>query len=139
MNRSVGGEGETVRYIEGDRIELKEMVTPDLKKELVAFANSEGGDIYIGVDKSGAVVGVEDVDEQGERIGNMVREAIQPDLTLFVRYEVREEAGRQLIVVHVRPARNNRTTSAVKGSDPVAFTCAKAVRRCLLRKMRFEK
>ena len=34
---------------ESETIELKEMVVDDIKKEIVAFANCEGGKLYIGV------------------------------------------------------------------------------------------
>lgn len=34
---------------ESEIIELKEIYTTDLKKEIVSFANTNGGTIYIGV------------------------------------------------------------------------------------------
>jgi predicted HTH transcriptional regulator len=34
--------------IESNRIEFKEKLTPELEKEVVAFLNTEGGDIFIG-------------------------------------------------------------------------------------------
>ncbi len=40
--------GDVVRMYESETIELKEIYTPDLKKEVVAFANTNGGTIYIG-------------------------------------------------------------------------------------------
>jgi predicted HTH transcriptional regulator len=33
---------------ESNRIEFKEKLTPELEKEVVAFLNTEGGDIFIG-------------------------------------------------------------------------------------------
>ena len=50
---------------ETNRIEYKRELTKDLdiEKEVIAFLNyHEGGIIYIGIDKEGSVVGVEDVD-----------------------------------------------------------------------------
>jgi Putative DNA-binding domain len=41
--------GDIMSMYESETIELKEAYTPDLKKEVVAFANSNGGTIYIGV------------------------------------------------------------------------------------------
>jgi len=50
---------------ETNRIEYKRELSKDLdiEKEVIAFLNyHEGGIIYIGIDKEGSVVGVEDVD-----------------------------------------------------------------------------
>src|SRR5690554_6371574 len=50
---------------ETNRIEFKEKLTKeiDLEKEVIAFLNyNEGGFVYIGIDKTGTVVGVEDID-----------------------------------------------------------------------------
>lgn len=43
-------------------VELKEIYTSDLKKEIIAFANTNGGTIYIGVQDSGEIVGLDDGD-----------------------------------------------------------------------------
>ena len=48
--------------LETKHIEYKQKVTPELEKEVVAFLNSEGGAIYIGVDKEGHTVGVASAD-----------------------------------------------------------------------------
>lgn len=42
---------------ESEKIEFKSRVTGDLGEEICAFANAEGGTIFIGVDDSGEVVG----------------------------------------------------------------------------------
>ena len=50
---------------ETNRIEYKLELTSDLdiEKEVIAFLNyKEGGYIYIGVDKNGNTVGIDDVD-----------------------------------------------------------------------------
>ena len=50
---------------ESKHIEYKQKITPELEKEVVAFLNSnEGGVIYIGIDKVGKIVGVENPDEE---------------------------------------------------------------------------
>lgn len=51
---------------ETTRIEYKLHLTPelDIEKEVIAFLNyKEGGIIYIGIDKEGNIVGVDDVDD----------------------------------------------------------------------------
>ena len=45
-----------------ERTEFKSIVVTDIKKEIVAFANCDGGKIYIGIEDDGTVIGVEDSD-----------------------------------------------------------------------------
>ncbi len=48
---------------ETNRIENKEQLNEDFEQEVIAFLNyREGGTIYVGIRKSGQVVGIEDVD-----------------------------------------------------------------------------
>ncbi len=71
---------------ESERIEYKSQLVDDIYKEVIAFANTDGGVIYIGVDDQGNVTGIENVDETYTRLTNGIRDAIQPDVTMFVRY-----------------------------------------------------
>ena len=50
--------------------EFKELVesNEDLAKSIVCFANTDGGQITIGVSKTGEIVGVENIDEILRRI-----------------------------------------------------------------------
>ena len=50
------------RYEDID-LEFKEAYVSDTKKEIIAFANTEGGVLYIGIQKDGTVVGVDNVDD----------------------------------------------------------------------------
>ena len=43
-------------YIEDQNTELKVELTKDIKKEIVAFANTNNGTIYIGIDDGGNVI-----------------------------------------------------------------------------------
>jgi len=76
---------------ESERIEYKSQLQGDIYKEVIAFANTDGGVIYIGIDDQGDVVGIEDVDETYTRLTNGIRDAIEPDVTMFVRYVLRED------------------------------------------------
>lgn len=72
---------------ETNRIEFKERLTRDLdiEKEVIAFLNyHEGGILYIGIDKNGKAVGVEDIDGDMLRIKDRLRQNISPSpLGLF--------------------------------------------------------
>lgn len=86
-------------YKESFTVELKRELNADFKKEIIAFANSDGGDIYVGVDDGGKVIGVDNAEKVMEAIGNMIRDGIKPDLTAYTRIEVKKEKGGS--VVHV--------------------------------------
>ncbi len=76
--------------IENERVELKAQWTDEIYKEVIAFANTDGGTIYIGVNDDGQTVGLDDVDATYTRLTNGVRDAIVPDVTMFVRYALQE-------------------------------------------------
>ena len=78
-------------YFESENVEFKSQMLEDLYKEVIAFANTDGGTIYIGVDDSGNVVGIDNVDETYTRVTNGIRDAIQPDVTIFIRYTLQED------------------------------------------------
>lgn len=75
---------------ESERVEYKQQLMDDIYKEVIAFANTEGGIIYIGIDDQGNITGIDNIDETYTRLTNGVRDAIQPDVTMFVRYVLQE-------------------------------------------------
>ena len=83
---------------ESERIEYKSQMIDDIYKEVIAFANTDGGVIYIGIDDKGNLVGIDDVDETYTRLTNGIRDAIAPDVTMFVRYMLQENKVIQIEV-----------------------------------------
>ena len=75
---------------ETENIEFKTQFTEDIYKEIIAFANTDGGVIYIGIDDDGNAVGLKNVDETYTRITNGIRDAIAPDVTMFIKYTIQE-------------------------------------------------
>ena len=49
-------------FTESELVELKAEVVGDICKEVIAFANTKGGTIYIGVRDDGEVLGIENAD-----------------------------------------------------------------------------
>ena len=84
-------------YIESDKLELKVQYTPEIKKEIVAFLNSDGGTLMIGVDDNGTVIGVDNAKELIERISLMIHEAIKPDPSLLCSAEEILENGKSIV------------------------------------------
>lgn len=83
---------------ESERIEYKSQMIEDLYREVIAFANSDGGVIYIGIDDQGNLTGIDNVDETYTRITNGIRDAIAPDVTMFVRYIIQDNKVIQIEV-----------------------------------------
>ncbi|MBQ3537319.1 MAG: putative DNA binding domain-containing protein [Clostridia bacterium] len=75
---------------ETENIEFKSKLTDDIYKEVIAFANTDGGTVYIGIDNNGNAVGLEDVDETFLKITNGIRDAIAPDITMFVKFTLQD-------------------------------------------------
>lgn len=77
-------------FFESENIEFKLQMVDDIYKEVIAFANTDGGVIYVGIDDNGNVVGLDDVDDTYTRITNGIRDAIQPDVTMFIKYVLQD-------------------------------------------------
>jgi len=72
--------------VENALTELKREYTADIIKTVIAFANTSGGTLYIGIDNDGGAFGVADTDETMLKASNTVRDSIKPDVTMFVDY-----------------------------------------------------
>lgn len=107
-----------MKFEESSSVELKSEYIEDVKKEVVAFANSQGGTIYIGVTDYGGVCGVDNYDEISNRISSMVRDAIKPDLTRFVQYERLLIDGKTVVKVQVQEGSNKPYYIAKHGLKP---------------------
>ncbi|MDD3141124.1 MAG: putative DNA binding domain-containing protein, partial [Lachnospiraceae bacterium] len=73
---------------EDEKVEFKEIFVPDIYKEVIAFANTDGGVILVGVNDNGEKVGLDDIDDTYTRITNGIRDAILPDVTMFIKYSL---------------------------------------------------
>ena len=75
---------------ETENIEFKAQFAEDIYKEVIAFANTDGGVVYVGIDNDGNAVGLKNVDQEYTRITNGIRDAIMPDVTMFVRFSIQD-------------------------------------------------
>ncbi len=100
---------------ETENIEFKAQFTEEIYKEVIAFANTDGGTVYIGIDNDGNVVGLEDVDKEYTRITNGIRDAIMPDVTMFVRFTVQDN---KVVSITVNEGTNKPYYLKSKGLKP---------------------
>lgn len=105
-------------FRESETVELKEVVVDDIKKEIIAFANCDGGKLYIGVRDDGTVIGLDNADSVSLQISNMVRDAIKPDITMFLHYETIMENGKNVVVVDIQRGTDRPYYLAKKGMRP---------------------
>lgn len=73
-----------MQFKESSTLELKQIIVQDIKKEVIAFANTKGGIIYVGIADDGSIIGLEDPDQAILQASSMIHDAIKPDLTMFV-------------------------------------------------------
>lgn len=105
-------------FQESETVELKEVVVDDIKKEIIAFANCDGGKLYIGVRDDGTVIGLDNADSVSLQISNMVRDAIKPDITMFLHYETIVENGKNVVAVDIQRGTDRPYYLAKKGMRP---------------------
>ena len=105
-------------FRESETVELKEVVVDDIKKEIIAFANCDGGKLYIGVRDDGTVIGLDNADSVSLQISNMVRDAIKPDITMFLLYETIVENGKNIVAVDIQRGTDRPYYLAKKGMRP---------------------
>lgn len=105
-------------FQESESVELKAIVVEDIKKEIIAFANCEGGKLYIGIQDDGTVLGLDNPDEAALQVSNMVRDAIKPDLTMFLHYETLTIAGKKIVAVDIQQGTERPYYIAKKGLRP---------------------
>ena len=107
-----------MRLYENETVELKEIYTPDLKKEIVAFANTNGGTIYIGVQDSGVVIGLDNADFVMQQISNSLRDSIRPDVSMFTNIELLQEENKFFIKLTVSQGTKKPYYLSDKGLKP---------------------
>ena len=105
--------------IESQQLELKREYTEDVKKTIIAFANTQGGELLIGVCDDGSVAGLQGAVKIQLQVSNAVRDAIQPDVTMFCRYDIKMMEGKEILSVHVQRGTDRPYYLAVKGISPV--------------------
>lgn len=105
-------------YQESETVELKEVYVDDIRKEIIAFANSNGGTLYVGVKDNGEIVGVHDMDSVMLQISNSCRDAVKPDITMFLSFEAVAAGEKQILAVHVQRGTSRPYYLGSKGLRP---------------------
>lgn len=107
-----------MQFQESETVELKRAYVDEIRKEIIAMANCSGGMIYLGVNDDGTIEGIDDCDSMIQRIANGVRDAIKPDITMFLHYEAQLIEGKYIIAISVQTGTNRPYYLAAKGLRP---------------------
>ena len=105
-------------FQETESVELKQDYAESIRKDIIAFANTNGGTIFVGVRDNGEVIGVSSPDQMIQRISNMVRDSIKPDVTMFVHYDPEEADGKKIVKVSVNRGAGRPYYWEEKGMQP---------------------
>lgn len=103
---------------ESEVVELKEIYTPDLKKEIISFANTNGGTILIGVQDNGNIIGIDNADFVIQQIANSIRDSIRPDITMFTNIELLKYEDKTYIKLTVEQGTKRPYYLSDKGLKP---------------------
>lgn len=103
---------------ESRTVEFKREYTDDIKYTVIAFANTAGGKIYVGINDNGSVNGIEKTDDTILCITNMIRDSIRPDVTMFTECAVEIIDNKPVVVLTVQRGTARPYYLAGKGIRP---------------------
>lgn len=103
---------------ENQNIEFKQEYVPDIRKEVIGFANSDGGSVLVGLRKDGIAVGVDDPDGVMLKIVNSLKDAISPDVMPFVRVNTIKIDEKNIVKIEVTTGTNRPYYLREKGLKP---------------------
>lgn len=105
-------------YKEDEYTQLKSILTKEIKKEIVAFANSGGGKIYIGIDDNGNIVGLDNIKKDIESLSGMIQDGIKSNLTLYTNIKQEIINEKKIIILEILDAPNKPYYLSDKGLKP---------------------
>ena len=104
--------------MESETVEYKREYTDDIRKTVVAFANTKGGEIHIGIEDDGKIVGLVNAHEDILKVTNLLRDTIKPDVTLMTKVEIQVVNDRQVIIIAVSEGLSKPYYLSSKGIRP---------------------
>ena len=98
--------------------ELKRVFVDEVKKTVIAFANTDGGKIYLGVEDDGTAIGINDLDETMLKCTNAIREGIRPDVGIFCKCRTETYEQKKIVVIEVQKGTASPYYLSAKGLRP---------------------
>ena len=91
---------------ENNILEFKREVNDSIVKEVIAFANTNGGTIIVGYGDDGKVYGLEDVKNDLDKISNKLTDSIEPNINFLINISNKQESGKDIIIIEVLKGTN---------------------------------
>lgn len=90
-------------FVESEILELKEKFTDTLIRDIVAFLNTYGGDIYVGITDCGEIKGIPDdqMDETHKKISDCITSQIEPNPQNEISVNSYKEENKNVIRISV--------------------------------------
>ena len=108
-----------IGLIEDSRNEFKKGLSDSLEKEVIAFLTTNGGNIYIGINDNGEIVGVnEDIDSMQLKIKDRIKNNILPATVGLYDIEVKEYDNKKYIHITVAAGNEKPYYLRKKGMTP---------------------
>lgn len=104
-------------FAKSESVDLKRKYTPDIRRTLAAFANTNGGTVYIGVGSEGAVEGVIRPEAVISAINNIIKEGIKPSIAVFTKCDVLNIDDTKIVAVRVQRGLNKPYFLPEKGMN----------------------
>ena len=95
-----------MKFIENDCCELKSILTKEIKKEIIAFANTNGGKIYIGIDDNSNIIGINNIDNNLQSLTGMINEGIKPSLIEYTKIKTEKYNNKDIIIIEIQSGPN---------------------------------
>ena len=88
--------------IEKQNVEFKREYNEKVNKTMLAFLNTDGGTLYLGLDDGGAVYGLDgDMDEWYRKTVNSFRDSVTPDPTAYFNVKPEQREGKWILKITV--------------------------------------
>lgn len=107
-----------MRYQKSATMELKRGLSTDIKKEIIAFANGNGGTILVGIADNGQISGVSDTGEVIRKVSALVKNTIKPDVTVLIHCSVETIHGKDVVRIDVEKGTSSPYYLVEKGLCP---------------------
>ncbi len=91
-----------MKFLETENIELKRILNDTLPKKIVAFLNSYGGTIYIGVEDDGTVIGIRDLDDNLKKIADIITTQIFTNPQSLIELGIKYIDGKNVVEIKVK-------------------------------------
>lgn len=108
--------------IEDSRTEFKVKLVDNLEESVIAFLNKDGGNIYIGIDDNGNVVGLKNnMDLLQRKVKDKIISSIEPSVLGLFDLEVLEKDDKKYLKITI--AKGYDTPYHIKGMGMTPDSC----------------